>query len=341
MHRLNSALRIAAAVALGGLTWSLPAVTTDPAPALDPQRTLAGRDLLVTGTGFPASDPVEPVDCALTATGPGFDGSCLVDAAGELTGTLVIPADAKPGVYTVTARANGGSASAPVEVLAGVEVPNLIGGTLAEAQRALTAVELSLGGPTSGDGTVVDQDPAPGRTVEPGSTVDVTLAPIVETLVRVPDLRGLSITAARAALTEAGLVLGDASADPQDVVDGQAPTPGESVAAGTVVSVEVAVAGDETAPTPWLLVGALTLVAVVAVVAVVAATAAARASRPRPRRPDPVQPRLELHPHPDTAVAPRVVAHDDRPLPELRLEPHADHRVDPAHTDPTRTEVSR
>jgi beta-lactam-binding protein with PASTA domain len=135
--------------------------------------------------------------------------------------------------------------SAVVE-LQSVEVPQLIGLNTRSASDALLAAGLAIGTTAhertgnSPGGAVIQQSPAAGGRAIPGTPVDVT----VETeLVRVPDLKGLTLDRASARLGEDGLRIQpraqiEAGAAPGTVV-AQAPAPGTEVDASAVVQVDL------------------------------------------------------------------------------------------------------
>ena len=91
-----------------------------------------------------------------------------------------------------------------------VSTPRLVGLSAAEAAAAAEDAGLTLqqGDPVNSDtvppGAIAEQDPPPGTDVEPGSIVTIRLSAGVRT-VTVPDVRGLTETAAKAALTKADL----------------------------------------------------------------------------------------------------------------------------------------
>ncbi|HVA36430.1 MAG TPA: Stk1 family PASTA domain-containing Ser/Thr kinase [Candidatus Dormibacteraeota bacterium] len=95
-------------------------------------------------------------------------------------------------------------------------VPNLVGGTLDQAQSALqqaglqSTVQYSIQ-QSSPAGSVVGQQPGPGQTVTKGSTVTLLLAvPGV-----VPDVSGMTPDQARARLSAAGYTVGAITSAPQ------------------------------------------------------------------------------------------------------------------------------
>ncbi len=130
-----------------------------------------------------------------------------------------------------------------------VQVPRLDGLTVEVAESTLLGVNLQLGAqtPTTSDrpaGTIVSQQPAPGELIEQGQSVNVTFSSGLEQ-VPVPELISLtSVDAARTALTDAGLVLGEVkeknSQQPQGYVLAQDPPQGTQVDAGTAINITVA-----------------------------------------------------------------------------------------------------
>src|SRR4029077_19650200 len=104
-----------------------------------------------------------------------------------------------------------------------VVVPALVGDSLDDATAALGAVGLDLlvsgneESSSSPEGSILEQDPAPGTRVDRGTTVRVVIAVPPPKVVPVPNLLGQSVDAAKAALTGVGLGL---------TVPPQRPTPG-------------------------------------------------------------------------------------------------------------------
>jgi eukaryotic-like serine/threonine-protein kinase len=128
-----------------------------------------------------------------------------------------------------------------------VDVPDLEGLTVEEAQQALADANLELGTQTpeaseAEEGTIVDQDPGPGEQAQPGSAVNVTVSSGPETVV-VPNVVCQDIDEAQATITGAGLgfdVTGERFSDecPEGTVAEQNPTGGASVERGTTVRVK-------------------------------------------------------------------------------------------------------
>jgi eukaryotic-like serine/threonine-protein kinase len=138
-----------------------------------------------------------------------------------------------------------------------VEVPDLEGQTVGEAQGALADANLELGSVTeeaseAEEGTIVDQDPGPGDQVQPGSAVNVTVSSGPETVV-VPNVVCQDIDEAQAAITGASLgfdVTGERFSDecPEGTVAEQNPAGGSEVERGTTVRVKES-QGPEPEPT--------------------------------------------------------------------------------------------
>jgi serine/threonine-protein kinase len=139
-----------------------------------------------------------------------------------------------------------------------VEVPDLSGMTVSQAQDALEANDLTLGSQISepsiefDEGDVIRSEPPSGDQVERGRAIDVYVSTGPELRI-VPDVSTgcLSIGGARQALKTEGLLL--ELGDPQpstpecpntNRIVGQDPLAGESVPDGTVVTVYPGGGGD-------------------------------------------------------------------------------------------------
>jgi serine/threonine-protein kinase len=130
------------------------------------------------------------------------------------------------------------------------DVPDLRGMSVSQAARALDDVGLELGRveytadfPAGfAEGDVIAQTPAAGEQVDKGTPVDVTAAGEVEAEVEVPDVLGLNVDEATAALEGAGLTVKavdvESGMEPGTVVD-QSPVAGTTVAAGSEVALLV------------------------------------------------------------------------------------------------------
>ncbi|CAB4958286.1 MAG: Stk1 family PASTA domain-containing Ser/Thr kinase [Actinobacteria bacterium] len=129
-----------------------------------------------------------------------------------------------------------------------VQVPNLDGLTVQGASTALAEFDLRLGAQTPElsdrpEGTIIAQQPASGEMLEQGQAVNVTVSGGQEQAT-VPQLLGLtSIEAARLALSDANLQLGEIkqkdSEQPPGYVLDQDPAEGSPVDAGTAVSITI------------------------------------------------------------------------------------------------------
>jgi beta-lactam-binding protein with PASTA domain len=130
-------------------------------------------------------------------------------------------------------------------------VPDLTGMTRGQAQATLEAAGLALGSVDSTrsdrpSGTVLSQSPGAGRQADPGTRVKVRLAYAPRGQgVAVPDLSGMTPTAAVAVLTRVRLVLGrvDSAAAPgvaTGTIFRQSPAAGTLVAPRTPISVTFA-----------------------------------------------------------------------------------------------------
>jgi serine/threonine-protein kinase len=177
----------------------------------------------------------------------------------------VDPDEAQPG--TVVAQdprpneevASGSTVTITVAVEpALVAVPNLEGLTVSEAQTALSDADLTLGSQLqepSGEideGLVIRSDPAVDEEVEPGSAVDIYISTGPE-IVEVPDVSTacLSVGGARQVLRDVGLEMVVGSPVPSipdcpnpNRIVGQEPLAGETVEAGTTVTVFPGGGGD-------------------------------------------------------------------------------------------------
>jgi len=138
-----------------------------------------------------------------------------------------------------------GSAVALVVSL-GAKVPNVVGSTQAAAQTALTTAGLTVGTVTTTHsttvpiGTIISQNPVAGSNVVPGSGVNL----VVSLGVAVPNVVGLSQTAAQTALTGASLAVGTVTqANSATVAIGtvisQTPVAGVNVSPGSAVALVI------------------------------------------------------------------------------------------------------
>ncbi|UCG58894.1 MAG: PASTA domain-containing protein, partial [Phycisphaerales bacterium] len=133
-----------------------------------------------------------------------------------------------------------------------VEVPDVVGRTLAEANSLISAADLTVGrislvhSDTVPTGYVIRQNPVGGTEVLEGTRVDLTvsLGPAGPGSVVVPDVVAESLSAAQSAITSAGLVVGTTSANYSDTVPAgyvisQDPTAGTQVPGGSAVDLVI------------------------------------------------------------------------------------------------------
>ena len=133
-----------------------------------------------------------------------------------------------------------------------VDTPDVIGLVTEEARTALAQVGLTLEvaavRPIAGrrPGTIVEQTPAAGATVDRGSIVRVVVAS-ADTSIEVPEVRRLAIAEATSVLQRATLGIRVTSSipsvEPQGMVLTQDPLPGARAPLGSVVSVVVSAGG--------------------------------------------------------------------------------------------------
>src|SRR5260221_506659 len=127
-----------------------------------------------------------------------------------------------------------------------VTVPNVVGLTQAAATTAITEAKLTLGkftqqsSNTVATGNVISQDPASGSSAAEGSPVTLVISS-GPPMVTVPNVLGLTQTAATTAITEAKLTLGKfTQQNSNTVVTGnvisQDPASGSSLAEGSPVA---------------------------------------------------------------------------------------------------------
>jgi serine/threonine-protein kinase len=134
--------------------------------------------------------------------------------------------------------------AAPVNVV----VPNIIGLALSLATDAIRASGLQLGvvgrqqsGAAPPD-TVIQQNPAAGQQVAPGTSVSLVLATAPDGVV-VPDVVGLTLAKATKKINLAGLTIGQVQKQPSNgpagVVLQQKPVAGERAATGAAVDLVI------------------------------------------------------------------------------------------------------
>ena len=183
--------------------------------------------------------------------------------------TLIVAAFAF-GAFLLGRDLLGGTEASPTPTAdAGqVEVPTVLGMTPTAAEAALTQVGLVLGdqkrqqSPTT-PGVIFEQDPGAATMVAKGSAVDVVIArapsasssPTISAGT-IPDVRGMTQSAAKSMLQDAGFELGTPTETPSDTVASgliisQDPKQGAQFALGTQVDVVVST-GKSTVTVPNL-----------------------------------------------------------------------------------------
>ncbi|MFC5268690.1 PASTA domain-containing protein [Kribbella qitaiheensis] len=194
-----------------------------------------------------------------------------------------------------------------------VTVPDLVGASAADVPTILRGRWLVLG-QASGDGDVVrQQSPKAGSRVRIGSAVTISTAVGVDPprLVRVPDLVGGRLAAARSALTAVGLVPGGNQDSDRDIAS-QQPVAGTLVPVGTTVTLTVV------QPLPWRA-AAAALVLLLGVGAV-----GYRILRKRLEHRW-VRGKVRVVARPTPAATPTITeSRTSTPMPVVRIEPHAD-----------------
>lgn len=195
------------------------------------------REYMVSFCGFaPADDP----EIAILL---------VLDTPSEETGIYISGGNmAAPTVSSMLAEmlpALGYQAEYTPEEAAAVDkrVPSLEGMTASEAEEALTRAGLQWTAYGDGD-TVTDQIPEAKRVVSAGSVVRVYYgtAAADETVI-VPDLYGMTVSEAEAALRELGIYAETSGTSPvksSSVVNRQKPEAGTSVPTGTVLEIVLA-----------------------------------------------------------------------------------------------------
>ncbi|GAB4247173.1 MAG: hypothetical protein Kow00129_07660 [Thermoleophilia bacterium] len=137
-----------------------------------------------------------------------------------------------------------------------VELPNLVGLSLEEAEALLDELRLEVAtteedDPDTPAGVVLAQDPSGGTLIMQGNTVTLTISSGTTAGAPVPDVIGRSQEEAVAVLEDAGfsVQVSRESADaPPGVVTGQAPAPGFRADPGTVVTLVVSRGNEDDAP---------------------------------------------------------------------------------------------
>ncbi len=211
----------------------------------DPGRTVHknGTVVLVVSSGPRLHDVPDLRGRTLAEATKALAGASL--ALGEVTEAFDPQVGAGRVVASTPPAGEGLRTGSPVALLVSrgpepVAVPDLTGGTVAEARGALEADGLRLGAEDeryddAPDGTVVAQDPEDG-TLPPGAQVSVVVSRGPEP-VEVPDVFERPFADAAAALEEAGLVVERRGSDVFGRVVSQDPAAGTAVPPGSTVVV--------------------------------------------------------------------------------------------------------
>lgn len=153
-----------------------------------------------------------------------FDQNSLVINDGEiLTFALRINTSASPGDYPLTITVGFGNNSVgiaiPDQIVSSIITinaiaPNVVGQNQATAETSLQNEGLIVGQVSTQNsdsitaGVVISQSPAASTTLAPGSTVDLVVSAGPIPFAMVPDVTGLSVSAATPILQNAGLTVG-------------------------------------------------------------------------------------------------------------------------------------
>ncbi|MBQ8198572.1 MAG: Stk1 family PASTA domain-containing Ser/Thr kinase [Lachnospiraceae bacterium] len=138
----------------------------------------------------------------------------------------------------------------------GIEVTDVTGQDEMTAKSALEALGFKVTVTTASSdtveaGKVVSQDPVAGSKAEEGATITLTVSSGPEIVkVKVPDLRGMSETAAKEKLTEVGLTCGSVSETYSDTVTqgcvvSQSYSPDTEVDEGTSVNIQLSIGPEK------------------------------------------------------------------------------------------------
>ncbi len=185
-------------------------VSTGPAPRVLPE--------LVGLTVSQATDRLQQLGLTVEVGDPIYDDTVPLNTVMKWTvpdaPTLVAGGNVTKGT-AVRLIASKGPAPRPA--------PDLTNKTLADATAALAAVQLHITlntsefNPTVPAGAVIRQDPAPGTPIVRDGSVNVTLSKGPD-LIAIPNLTGMNVNAATAALTTAGFVIAGTIGDATHLV---------------------------------------------------------------------------------------------------------------------------
>ena len=142
-----------------------------------------------------------------------------------------------------------------------VTVPNVVGMAQADAQNALTSADLTVGtisqaySDTVPSGNVISQDPASGASIATGSPVNLTVSQGPLPQETVPNVVGLTQSAASVVLSQVYLNVGTISQAysptvPAGFVISQNPAAGTTLSYGSIVNIVVSIGAPPTVPVP-------------------------------------------------------------------------------------------
>jgi hypothetical protein len=200
--------------------WGTPSVApTSTALSVTPNPATAGQSVTLTAT-VTSTATGTPTGTVAFMDGTTTLGSMALSAQGSATfttSTLAVATHSLSAQYSGDASFTGSTSNAVSLVVtsapAKVSVPNVVGLTQAAATSAITAAGLVVGtvsvqpSSTVAAGHVINQAPSAGSSVATGSSVNLVVSSGV-TKVLVPDVVGLTRSAATAALVKADLVVG-------------------------------------------------------------------------------------------------------------------------------------
>jgi beta-lactam-binding protein with PASTA domain len=211
------------------------------------------------------------VTAAAMTTVPGVVGQpqtvaqTLIAGAGLTVGAVTSANSTTAAIGNVLDQSPAGGntvaagSSVTLVVSLGALVPGVVGSAQSAATSAITTAGLTVGAitsansPTAAIGNVVDQSPAGGNSVAPGSSV----ALVVSAGARVPGVVGSTQAAATTAITAAGLVVGTITQTNNAAAAGsvlsQSLLAGTNVAPGTAMALTVSL--GPAAPTTVLVPG--------------------------------------------------------------------------------------
>jgi hypothetical protein len=261
-------LAILAMFALGftALGSGIPAAAVQaaaPALAIDPTQGEPGTEVTAVATGFQdcplvGSDDVgNPYVTFLWGEEGGLrDVGTAPFSSERAEASFTVPSAASAGTHRVVARctSDAGMAAANTFLVTSppVTVPELIGLSSEQAAALLEDSALVLGRVSGSGEDVVDQKPLPGTVVRVESSVDITFGVIAPELVAVPNVIGLTVTAAQDAIAGAGLFVGVVSGS-GELVGEQSLVPGADVPRGTSVDLALQVVPPQMVVVPDLI----------------------------------------------------------------------------------------